>query len=493
MPLGEPSTLDPALARETTSVLFVGSVFSGLVRFGEDFVVEPNLAAGWEVDATGTVYTFTLRDGMTFHDGRPITADDFVYSIERATDPDLHSDTAPLYLGDIVGAREKLEGDAAKIAGVAAMDERTVRITIDSPKEYFLAKLAYPASSVVDRQTVEALGPDWWMSEEINGSGPYKLLRSQAEEVIILQRFGDYHASVALEHIISPSVALPGATALDMYETDAWDALYVGIGSLDRLRADPILRADLREYDQLTSYFVALDGTRPPFDDKKVRRSFAMALDRERLINELYEGNVQFANGLLPPGIPGYSEALEGIPFDPEAARLALAESQYADDLPEIVFSAVDAGGGPPQSVQFMLYAWEQELGVTVQLELLDPEVYYYQLESVGKHMYTYGWVADYPDPENFLDLLLHSEVHDARYVNLVFDSLVERARTEQKFETRLDLYRNAEQLLVDDAGIIPLFHVKDYILVRSHVQGFTITPLGLPYWDEITLEPIED
>ena len=330
------------------------------------------------------------------------------------------------------------------------------------------------------------------MSEEVNGSGPYKLLRWAPEEVIILQRFDGYHAPVALEHIISPRVALPGASALDMYETEAWDALYVGIGSLDRLRADPILKADLREYDQFTSYFVAIDTTRPPFDDKNVRRAFLMALDRERLIDELYDGNVQFAEGLLPPGIPGYSEALEGIPFDPDAARRALAQSQYAGDLPEIVFSAVDRDGSPPQTVQFMLDAWEQELGVTVQVDLIDPEVYYYQLESVAKHLYMYGWVADYPDPENFLDLLLHSEADDGGYANLVFDSLVERARAEQKFETRLDLYRSAEQLLMDDAGIIPLFHVKDYVLVRPHVQGFRILPLGQPYLEEITLDPIE-
>ena len=492
MPLGEPSTLDPALARETISVLFVGNMFSGLVRFGDGFVIEPNLAASWEVDETGTVYTFTLREDIAFHDGRPITADDFVYSIERATDPELHSDTAPLYLGDIVGVQERLDGDAETVAGMEAVDERTVRITIDLPKQYFLAKLAYPASYVVDRHTVEALGTDGSTSEEVNGSGPYKLLRWEPGEVIILQRFDDYHAPVALEHIISPRVALPGAGALAMYQTDAWDGLYVSIGSLDRLRADPVLQADLREYDQFTSHFVVLDGTRPPFDDRNVRRAFAMALDRERLIEDLYDGNVQFANGLLPPGIPGYSETLQGIPFDPEAARRVLAESQYADDLPEIVFSAVDRDGAPPQTVQFMLDAWQEELGVTVQLDLIDPEDYYYQLESVGQHLYMYGWVADYPDPENFLDLLLHSEAHDARYVNGVFDDLVERARVQQRLETRLTLYREAEELLMDDAGIIPLFHVKDYVLVRPHVHGFRILPLGLPHLEEIVLTPIE-
>ena len=491
MPLGEPSSLDPAIIRETISHLFVTNLFSGLVRLGEDLDVVPDLAERWEVDETGLIYTFTLRDDITFHDGKSITAVDFKYSIERATDPELHSDTAPLYLGDIVGVREKLNGTATTVSGVEAVDERTVRITIDSPKEYFLAKLTYPAGAVVDRDSVEQLGPDGWLGEEVNGSGPYKMLRWDAGEVVILQRFDDYHSPVALEHLISPNVALPGANGLDMYLTDAWDALFVGVGSLDSLRSDADLSQQLREYDQLTSFFVVMDTTRPPFDDVSVRRAFNMALDRQRLIDELYDGNLTYAVGLLPPGMPGYSDQLEGIPFDPDMARQLLAESQYAADLPEIIFSTVDRGGEPSATTQFMLDAWQEELGVEVTADLIEPDVYYYELESVAEHMYTYGWVADYPDPENFLDLLLHSESHDSRYRNPQFDSLLIRARSEPVREIRLKFYTEAEQLLMDDAGIIPLFHVKDYVLVRPHVGGFGISPFGQPDITGITLQAI--
>ena len=492
MPLGEPATLDPAIVRDTTTHLYVSSLFSGLVRFAPDLSVGPDLAERWEVDAAGVVYTFTLRDGITFHDGQPITAEDFKYSIERVTEPELHSATAPLYLGDIVGVREKLAGEATEVAGFEVLDGRTVRITIDSPKEYFLAKLSYPTGAVVDRRQVEALGAEWWKSEEINGSGPYKLLRWDPDEVIILQRFDDYHTPVELEYLISPRVVLPGAGGLDMYLTNAWDGLYVSLRSLDVVRADPVLSEELREYNQLTSHFIVLDGTQPPFDDPKVRRAFAMALDREKLIEEVYEGTVQLANGLLPPGIPGYSESLRGISFDPDMARQLLAESKYADDFPEVFYTTLDLDGEPPGSVQFMIDAWKAELGIEVQAALHDSEDYYYQLEEIGQHLYTYGWVADYPDPENFLDLLLHSEAHDSRYVNPKFDSLVEAARVELDREARLELFREAEQLLMDDAGIIPIFHVKDFVLVRPHVNDFSISPVGQPRISGITLDPIE-
>ncbi len=491
MPLGEPRTMDPAVARETISVFFVVNVFSGLVRLGDDHSIQPDLAERWEVDESGTIYTFTLREGITFHDGRPITAEDFKYSIERATSLEVHSGTVPLYLGDIVGVDEKLVGEIAEVDGVEVIDDRTLRITIDARKEYFLAKLTYPSSYVVDQRTVEANGDDWWMGEEINGSGPYRLTRWEPGEFVVLERFDGSHRAPNLEYVVSPNDTVAGARGLDMYLSDAWDALYVGVRSLDRVGEDADLSAQLREYNQLTSYFVSIDGTRPPFDELNVRRAFAMALDRQGLIDEILEGNVTLANGLLPPGIPGYSESLRGIPFDPDMARQLLAGSQYADDLPEVLFTAVDYGGQPSSLVQFMLDSWRDELGVEVRAEMLDTDAYYYALEEAGDHLFTYGWVADYPDPENFLDLLLHSEAHDTRHVSQRFDVLVERARIEPDRETRIGLYQQAEQLLMDEAGIIPLFHVKDYVLIKPHVMGFDVSPLGLPKVEAITLGPI--
>ncbi len=489
MLLGEPQTMDPAIVRESTSHFFVSHVFSGLVRFDRHLRVVPDLAESWEVDETGTVYTFTLRDWITFQDRRPITAHDFKYSIERASDPELHSDTAPLYLGDIVGMHEKLEGEAGEVAGVEVVDNRTLRITIDEPKEYFLAKLTYPASHVVDRVAVEQLGADWWMTTPINGSGPYRLWEWEPDYVVLL-RNEDYHTPPGVEYIVSPLRTLPGASVLDMYLGEAWDAVFVSPTSLDFVREHPVLGPDLQEFDQFTSYFVVMDGTRPPFNDPRVRRAFAMAVDRERLVEEALEGGVKLANGLLPPGIPGYHTSLRGIPYDPEMARQLLAESRYADNLPEIKFTV--PRGRVPRTVTFMIDAWREELGVEVRMEPVDPDTYFYNLEETGAHLFNYGWVADYPDPENFLDVLLHSSRHDARYVNEEFDSLVEQARTERDWDVRLGLYQQAEQLLMDDAGIIPLYHTQDFVVVRPHVEGFRMLPVGQPDLTRIMLNPFE-
>ena len=171
-----------------------------------------------------------------------------------------------------------------------------------------------------------------------------------------------------------------------MYLGDAWDAVFVDPRWLDLVRGHPELNQDLYEFDQLVSSFVVMDTTQPPFDNPKVRRAFAMAVDREKLIEEMLEGGVKLANGLLPPGIPGYH-----IPFDPEMARQLLAESRYADELPKIIFTVSDDEGRPSLTVQFMLDSWEENLGVEVKVELVDPDEYFYNLGSTRKHLYPYG------------------------------------------------------------------------------------------------------
>ena len=284
-----------------------------------------------------------------------------------------------------------------------------------------------------------------------------------------------------MQHIISPFRALPGANGRDMYVSGYWDGISVRLSSVDRYRTDAAYSSHLREFDQLVSYYVGIDSDQAPLDNPTVRRAFAMAVDRQKLIDDLFDGNVRLANGLLPPGIPGYSEDLLGIPFDPAEARRLLAEAGYGEDFPEVTYLATDQDGEPSSMVRFLLDSWEENLGVTVTPTLVDPEEYVYHLEEQQGHLFTYGWVADYPDPENFLDLLLHSDSHDSRYFNPLYDSLLEQARVTRDREARLQLYQQAEQILLDDAGIIPLFHVHEFALIQPYVKNFALGPVGQP------------
>ncbi len=475
----DPETLDPALAQDTRSHGVVLQLFSGLVRLDQQLAVEPALAASWQVSADGRTYTFTLREDARFQDGRPISASDVKYSLERAADPRLHSPTAATYLGDIVGVGEKLAGKADEIAGVRVRDERTLAITIDSPKVYFLAKLTYPTAAVVDRANVES-GSDW--TEHPNGSGPYRLI-SRDQDWLVLQRSQYAVGTAAAPREIRFYVGQ--RTAMQMYETKQLDVIEVGLGDLERA-LDPRgqLYDDLVVSPSMSLFYLGLDATSEPFRDRSVRRAFAEALDREKLVRVTLKGAVRLATGILPPGMPGYYLDSKSLPYDPEAARRELAASPYGGPpgLPPIT---VTGGLGD----RFAEVYWG-ELAVPLEVQLVQQGFF----QGLARHeyqMFVTGWVADYPDPENFLDLLLHSGSagNHSGYSNPRVDSLLEQARGETDQQRRWATYREAESIALADAAIVPLYNDVDYRLVSPRVHGLEFTPLGLLSFDGATVD----
>src|SRR4030042_2082089 len=191
-----PLTLDPAISQDSGSHTYIVQIFSGLVTLDENMNVVPDIAESWTIETTdeGTVYTFHLRSGVKFHDGREVTSDDFKYSLERACQPETGSPTATTYLNDIVGVEEVLAGQTETIAGVQTIDDSTLQITIDQPKAYFLAKLTYPVAFVVDSANVES-GEDWW--REPNGTGPFSLEEWSEGEFLLLERNDLYYGDKA--------------------------------------------------------------------------------------------------------------------------------------------------------------------------------------------------------------------------------------------------------------------------------------------------------
>ena len=491
IPWDDPITLDPAMSRESQSHLVVAHLFSGLTRFDEELRVQLDLAESVELDGAGTTYTFRLREDATFHDGRQITADDVRYSLERAADPDLRSDTAPLYLTDIVGASDKLAGDAATISGIQVVDERTIRLTIDEPKAYFLAKLTYPTAAVVDRRDTER-GVEWWRGT-VNGSGPFVLDRWDEGEVLILKRYDGYHSPSSLEYAIMPILQ---GSPFTLYETDFVDVASIGGAQIDFVR-DPVngLENELTVYPQFNTFFVGFNTETPPFDDPDVRRAFSMAVDRTYIVDVLFAGQVALANSLLPPGMPGHSEGLlpSNLVFDVVAAQAALVSSSYGgvEGLPRIVFTASGLGDVGVLT-QYMIDSWRENLGVEVQVRQLSPEAYFYQLDEEVDNLFNYGWVADYPDPENFLDLLLHSDTDNniGGYADPAYDALLEQARSAADHDERMALYQRAEALMLAQAPILPLYHSPDYVLVKPRIDGFRIGPLGIPLLQNVTVGP---
>ena len=481
---GQPLTLDPAKTHGGPDGA-LGHVFSGLVTLDTELQVQPEVAAGWAIGEGGRLYTFYLRQNAVFHDGRPVTADDVVFSWERAADPATGSDTAQTYLGDIVGVAEKLDGRAERISGLRVINDYTLEVRLAEPVVAFLQKLAYPVAFVVDRENVGR--PEWEHSP--NGTGPFKLQRWEDDEIIVLERHDDYYLEPAFAgHVVYD---LGPGLSLARYEQDEIDLVGIGGSALERAR-DPNspFYEELRTGVSMCTSTIGLNTRRPPFDDVRVRQAFNYALDKDLLITTFSQGNGVPATGSLPPGMPGSGSSNEGYPFDPERARRLLAEAGYGDgaELPTLTYTTSgygDVGG----YVTAVITMWQENLGATIQPLVIEPFTYLDELYggNVG-HFYDGGWCADYPDPQNFLDVLYHSGSRQniGGYSNAAVDALLEQARVEPDVATRLALYAEIEQMIVAEAPDVFVSHGLTAVLVKPWLEGYVLTPIGVRQWHRV-------
>ena len=484
-----PITLDPAISADMSSHTYITQIFSGLVRLDGELNIVPDIAESWEESLDGKTYTFHLRQGVKFHNGREVKAADFKYSWERACDPGTGSGTAATYLGDIVGAKDMLAGEAGGISGVVVIDEYTLEITIDAPKAYFLNKLAYPTAFVVDRDNVES-GQSWW--QEPNGTGPFKLREWRPGQQLILQRSQIYYGELAkLEQIVFRFLAF---SPMALYETGQTDVAPVSVNYIDQVsdETNP-LHQELAVMPELSLYYIGFNTAEPPFDDIYVRRAFCHAVDKEHIVKVMLRDMISEADGILPLGMPGYDEALEGADYDVEQAKGLIAASKYGDvsNLPPITLTVDGYGNSIPAYLGAIIQQWQENLGVEVSVRQLETENFLYDLKEEKDEMFMLGWVADYPDPHNFLDILFYtgSENNIFEYSNPTLDTLLDKAAIEQDTAARLIMYQQAEQLVVDDAPCLPLFHGANYILVKPHVKNYELSPLGIPDLSKVYID----
>lgn len=503
LPGGSPPTMDPHLSGDATSAEYVVEIFSGLMAYDQDLNLIPDIAQDYTVSDDGLVYTFKIRPEAVFQDGKPIRAADFKWSFERVCDPATGSPTADTYMGDIVGCRDKLQGRAKAVAGVEVVDDLTLRLTIDEPKGFFLAKMTYPTAYVLDQNNV-ADGPDWF--KQPNGSGPFILETYAPDEgAIILTRNDNFYRDPkpVLERVIyvvsAPLNPMTGyEEGLDQLglEGATYDAVQIGTVNLPRV-TDPNnpLSQEFVSSNSLSVFYVGFNVNQPPFDDVKVRQAFNLALDKRRMVKLVFQDTVPVANGIVPPNMPGYQNPdLSDYEFDPERALELVAESSYGDvaDLPEITLNVSGAGGEVGPVIESVVQSYEANLGITLNVEQVPWPQFLADLNNPKNpyQMYQLGWIADYPDPQNFLEILFHSKStqNHGHYSNPQLDALLDQARGAQNVDERLALYRQAEQMILDDAAWIPIYFDVDNWLVKPYVQGFKVPPIKIPKFQYVSI-----
>ena len=483
----DPITLDPHIAGDATSAEYIVEIFGGLLTLDQDLNVIPDLAESVEVSDDGLVYTFVINPDAAFHDGRRVTAEDVEYSLLRASSRELSSPTALAYLSDIVGVREYFFGLTDAVPGIEVVDDRTIRLTIDEPKPYFLAKLTYPTAFVVDREQVES-NRNW--TRRPNGTGPYKLAEWRLGERLILEANTAYHLGTpALQEAV---YLLAGGSALTRWENDELDVAPISVNDIERARdANSDIGPFYSSWPQFSISYLAFNLNQPPFDDVHVRRAMAMSIDRERIANVTFSGMFLPATGILMPGMPGFTTDTLTLPFDPEAAREELAQSKYADDMPLIQITEVGAGAEASIDMQAFIQQWIEHLGIQVEVRQTDFASFLQQQDRRELQAFSAGWIMDYPDPEDILDIKFHtdSSLNDIGFSDAEVDALLEEARVEQNPDRRLALYQDVEELLLNEAAWLPLYFGVNHVVVKDQVIGWFEPPMVIPRLRYIQVE----
>ena len=495
MNFSDPPTFDPALVTDTTSASIIVEIFSGLVTLNKNLEIVPDLAESWDVSEDGKVYTFNLRDGIKFSNGDSVTAQDFKWSIERAANPETGSLNAEVYLGDIVGVKEVIESGGAitDVIGVKDIDKKTLEITIDQPKTYFLAKLTYPTAFVLSKKYIEKNGESW--IDKPVGTGPFVLSEYQIGQTLKIKRNDLYWDEKAkVDGII---MNLAGGVSMAMYENDEIDITGVGLADLERVKNpnDPLNKDLVNVPPQFSISYIGFNVNMPPFDDENFRKALTYAVDKEIIADKIYSGLTEPAYTIIPPGFPGYSPTVTGLKHDPELAKEFLAKSKYSDPStrPRIIITIPGTGGSPGLDTEVISDMWKETLGIEVEIQQVEWATYLQDMNRKRLQVWAgSGWQADYADPQDFIDVLFYSDsdVNHGNYSNSEVDKLILEARTDLDNNRRYILYNEAEQIIINEAAIMPLwFDTEGFALVKPWVKGYQFTPIIVPKFKELQIE----
>lgn len=476
-----PTTLDPGIVQDVDTADLLSNVYEGLVAYGEDNKIKPNLAESYTVENGGRTYIFSLKKGAKFHNGRLVTAQDFKWTIERNCDPSLKSSTADSYLGDIVGALDRIKGKATSISGIEAVNDLTLKITIDKPRPYFLGKLTYPVAFVMAKEGVT--------SKEITsvsqsiGTGPFKMTSYVPDQEVRQESFKDYWGGAPkIDRIIRPIIK-DAATRLNKYRAGELDFLGLERQDLAAIKADPVLSAQVKHVPRSAIYYVSMNQSiYAPFKDVRVRMAFAMSIDRKKIANGLLDQPE--AKGFVPPGIIGARQALAGIPFDPLGAKKLLEDAGFPDGkgLPQLTISYRE--GRPDSQILAVGIVTDlrTNLGIDVKTKAMEWRSFLEARNRKELQFANQSWYADYLDPQNFLSLMMATGSGENRdgYSNPEFDKLCAQADSSLDEAKRIKLYQKAEDIAISDAARIPVYFAEDVNLIQPWVKGVRTNLFGL-------------
>jgi oligopeptide transport system substrate-binding protein len=501
------STLDPAQVNDTSSANAIQMVFTGLVQLDDKLQVRPQLAQSWDESSNGLTWTFHLKTNLKFSDGKPLTSRDVAYSIDRALQPATKSDVAPIYLGLIKDSEKLLTNRISTLIGdsLLAPNDTTLVVTIKRKAAYFLDMLAYPTSYVVEKSLVKKYGstfPDHLT--EGGGSGPWKVQRYlHGKEIDFVPNPNYYGPRPQLIKVIFPFYQQPGAV-YRAYRAGHVDTASVPISTFASDRKNP----DFHQVPQLWINYYTMNYLVKPFDNINIRRAFALAIDKTTIVNTVWKGTVLPTNHIVPQGMTAYNphltgpdgtQNLKGNPTEAKALlRKGLQEEKWSSvaQFPPIKLTYATGVSNFDAEVAALMRMWQSVLGVAVTADPVSFNNLLARITSAtgnanGLQFWGFSWVAEYPDPQDWLTFQFDSGVpnNNMNYgQNASTDAakqrsvqqLLEAADANSNQSARLQAYQQAEQQLVDDVAWLPMEQVTQITLRQPYVVGVVDNALGV-------------
>ncbi|MEO8206401.1 MAG: peptide ABC transporter substrate-binding protein [Chthoniobacterales bacterium] len=459
----EPETLDPAIITGQPEGRVANALFEGLTSFGPDGKPIPGVAEKWELSPDGRTYIFHLRDNAKWSDGSPVTAQDFVNSWKRTLTPSTAAGYSYI-LNGIKNAEAYGQGKITDFSqvGVHAVDDRTLRVDLESPIPYFLDLCAFVTYQPVRTDVIEKFGDSWVKPGKIIGNGAYVLESWGINDKIRLKKNPYYwnRENVALETVDILPISKAN-TAFNFYFSDRANL------TLDKGLIPPALlddlkhRLDFHAAPFLATYFLRYNCAKSPFKDVRVRKAFSLAIDKKRLTDKITRAGELPAQGFVPPGITNYLSP-DGLAYNPQEAKRLLAEAGYPEGrgfpLVRYLYSEGEVNQAIAEEIQDM---WKQNLGVSVNLSRQEWKVYLNSMNSLDYDIARSSWVGDYPDPNTFLDMFLTDGGNNRTgWSSKAYDALIASAAREENPVKRLGILRQAETMLVEtDVPICPLYY----------------------------------
>ncbi|MCO5144417.1 MAG: peptide ABC transporter substrate-binding protein [Oligoflexia bacterium] len=474
----EPPTLDWNLATDYVSINVLYHLIEGLAEYNEKLEAVPSLAS-WKISPDGKTYTYTLKPNLKWSDGVPLTAQHFWDSWERALNPKTASGYA-YFLFDIVGAKEYNDGslkDAAKL-GFKVKNESTFVVTLKKPASYFATIPAFTVTFPIRKDIIAKYGDKWTNPENMVVTGPFKLTKWQHDSKLELAPNPNYRGRKPKLEKVNIYIVTESTTAISMFETGKLNYLSrLPALEIERLKKNP----GYRTLPYLRGYYYAFNVTKAPFNDVKVRKAFALSINREEITSLLKGGQIA-TSSWIPKGMLAYNPKI-GLFYDPQKAKKLLAEAGFPEgkNFPSSTFM-FDTRDDNKMIAEKLQSQWKNILGINLHAQNEEWKVYLGRLRADSPVIFRHGWGADFPDPDNFMNMFTsYSGNNYTKWKNKKYDQIIEQAAAERSSKKRIKLYDQAQKLLTEEEiVIVPLFIEAINYLISSNVKGLQIDSLGL-------------